>query len=65
VYASEVVGMLRAKQSMIAKLEATMLKLLIGKGDRVRKLRVQDQEDLLYRIHEVSSSLVSIQHACF
>jgi hypothetical protein len=53
VYCSEVVGMLREKDPMIAQLRDVALQTKGARSKALKARRVEEQEDLIYRVREV------------
>jgi hypothetical protein len=55
VFCSEVVGMLREKEDMISQLRDVALQTLGVRRQALRRLRIEEQEDMVYRVKEVST----------
>jgi hypothetical protein len=55
VFCSEVVGMLRDKEDMISQLRDVALQTLGVRRQALRRLRIEEQEDMVYRVKEVST----------
>ena len=53
MFVSEVVGMLREKDAMIAQLRDVVLQTLGVVRRALRRLRSEEQEDQIYRVKEV------------
>ena len=53
MFCSEVVGMLRDKEDMISQLRDVALQTLGVRRQALRRLRIEEQEDLVYRVKEV------------
>ena len=60
MYCSEVVGMLREKDPMIAQLRDVALQNAGARAKALRARRVEEQEDLIYRVREVGHRCVAI-----
>ena len=56
MYCSEVVGMLREKDPMIAQLRDVALQTKRARSKALKARRVEEQEDLIYRVREVGWS---------